>query len=323
MLKTSEMQMFDMILETEDETDTFDNGGGRNSVALSGQLADLRMRYGGAKRSPKESAVSPGKDRAFTLELPNPARLQHLLGIYFIEMDSYFPFIERRETEKRIHDALQGLGYSESNTIVEVDKTSHPIMALLCNLLVLGECHEPLAGPLGNSRPGLILFNRGRKLLQRCTSARTVDMDLIRYHTLSALYMLDSEMLQSASHAISAAVQSAMVMRLNDQSVWRNCPAAEKPARQRLWWTIYYLDRRISQRNGTPYLVRDLDISVDEFTVKTGSSSKDSIHDIDQPSRSVGNHYQSLIDFGRLWGFIWDSFYSVSAPKSVQWKDIA
>lgn len=323
MLKASEMQMVDLILETEEETDTFDNGGGRNSVALSGQLADLRMRYGVSKTIPKESSASPGKDRAFTLELPHPARLQHLLGIYFTEMDSYFPFIERRETEKRIQDTLHGLGYSESNTAIEVDKTVHPIMALLCNLLVLGECHEPLVGPLGNNRPGLTMFNRGRKLLQRCTSARTVDMDLIRYHTLSALYMLDSEMLQSASHAVSAAVQSAMVMRLNDQSVWRNCSAAERLARQRLWWTIYYLDRRISQRNGTPYLVRELDIAVDEFAVKMGPSSRGSLQDVGQASQDVGNHYQSLIDFGRLWGFIWDSFYSVSAPKTVEWRDIA
>lgn len=166
------------------------------------------------------------------------------------------------------------------------------------------------------------MYHRGRKLIQHCGSSRTVDMDLIRYHTLNALYMLDSELLQSASCAISTAVQLAMVARLNDQGLWGDCTPEERQARQRLWWTIYFLDRRIAQRNGTPYIIRNNEIAVDEFEVlrltEDAAQTKDSL------AKSYSENYlQSLIDFGRLWGQIWDNFYAASASKGGDWKEIA
>lgn len=325
--------MVGLTAEEEEETDTFDNGGGRNSVSLSAQLADIRIRFGIRNTNPKNMANSPGKDRVFRLELPPPSRLRQLLGVYFVEMGSFFPFLDQHDTETRISGTLHHLGYSEQDTVVEVDRSVHSIMAVLCNLMVLGECHEPRVDSHESARQGLAMFNQGRKLLQHCTSAQIVDMDLIRYHILSALYMLDSELLQSASYAISAAVQSAMVMRLNDQSLWGDSTSSEKTTRQKLWWTIYCLDRRISQRNGTPYLVRDLDIAVDVFASRsTPHSNNTGPPDAAQgPDRwdprseeyYTANHYQSMIDFARLWGYVWDRFYSASAPKCVDWKRIA
>jgi hypothetical protein len=73
----------------------------------------------------------------------------------------------------------------------------------------------------------------------------------------------------------------------------------EKTSRQTLWWTIYFLDRRISQRNGTPYLIRETEVAVEEFVPKN-----DSLGDI------------------KLWGQIWDTFFAAAARKRGDWEEI-
>ena len=319
---SSALYTVDLAAENGDETDTFNNGTGSNNLSLSAQLADLhkilRLSSGLTRRVPQSS----GWNRISPLELPHPPRLRYLLDVYFREMDSFFPLLDQKTTEARLFRALQTLGYSNTNLIIDVDTAHYPIVALLCSLLVLGECQDPEIKGCDDSRPGWTMYHRGRKLIQHCGSSRTVDMDLIRYHTLNALYMLDSELLQSASCAISTAVQLAMVARLNDQGLWGDCTPEERQARQRLWWTIYFLDRRIAQRNGTPYIIRNNEIAVDEFQVPR--LTEDAAQTKDSLAKSYSENYlQSLIDFGRLWGQIWDNFYAASASKGGDWKEIA
>ncbi|KAH8892290.1 hypothetical protein GQ53DRAFT_823084 [Thozetella sp. PMI_491] len=323
------------IIENGDETDTFNNGTGCDNLSLSAQLSDLqqllRIRYGLARRVPPSS----DRNRIFPLELPRPSRLRSLLDIYFREMDSFFPFLDKRDTEKRIFEALEKGGYSECNLIIDVDNAHYPIMALLCNILVMGECQDPDVKGCDDSRPGWAMFNRGRKLIQHCSSSRVVDVDLVRYHTLSALYMMNSELLQPSYHAISTAVQSAMMCRLNKQSLW-DCSLEEGQSRQRLWWTLYFLDRRIAQRNGTPYLIRDNEIAVEEFDVphspKKSASDKHAApesHPLEQSQAESAsklfteNYLQSLIDFGKIWAHIWDTFFAASATHGGDWREIA
>lgn len=332
---SSTLYTVDLAAENGDETDTFNNGTGSNNLSLSAQLVDLRKLVrlsSGLSRRPLQSA---GWNRIFPLELPHPTRLRYLTGVYFREMDSFFPFLDQHDTDTRVFNALEKLGYSDCNPIVDVDTAHYPIIALLCNMLVLGECQDPEIKGCDDPRPGWAMYHRGRKMIQHCGSFKTVDMDLIRYHTLSALYMMDSELLLSASHAISTAVQLAMVARLNDQAFWGDCTPEERQARQRLWWTIYFLDRRIAQRNGTPYIVRDTEIAVDEFEVRdvaeercqpsiptTSQSAGQAAKDASSTTR-VENYFQSLIGFSRLWGQIWDTYYAASASKGGDWREVA
>jgi hypothetical protein len=319
---SSALYTVDLAAENGDDTDTFENGTGSNNLSLSAQLADLqkhlRLSSGLTRRAPQSS----GYNRIFPLELPHPRRLHYLLGVYFGEMDSFFPLLDRKSTEARLFGALQTLGYSDCNVIIDVDTAHYPVIALLCSLLVLGECQDPEIKGCDDSRPGWTLYQRGRRLIQHCGSSRMIDMDIIRYHTLSALYMLDSELLQSASYAISTAVQLAMVARLNDQGLWGDCTPEERQARQRLWWTIYFLDRRIAQRNGTPYIIRDTETAVDEFEVlrdpKRAGKTKESLAEA-----YAQNYFQSLVDFGKLWAQIWDNFYAASPIKGSDWKEVS
>lgn len=318
-------------LEDEEETDTFDNGTGCNNLSLSAQLASLQKLLSAASlgpRNPRPRRYS--RERVFPIELPRPPRLKYLLGVYFREMDSFFPFLSQADTEARISCTLKALDYSELDLMIDVDVRHHSIIALLCNILVLGECLDPEVKGCNDLRPGWRMYNRGRKLLQHCGSPRIVDMDLVRYHTLSALYMMNSEQLQSAAQAISTAAQLAMVARLNDQSRWAESDADEQLYQQRLWWTIYTLDRRIAQRHGTPYLIRDSEVAVKDFDTQLAEQQPDLSRSQpvaeDQriiPIIHTNRYMQVLVSLGRLWGYIWDTLYAASAPKRGDWKEVA
>jgi hypothetical protein len=235
-------------------------------------------------------------------------------------MDSFFPLMDKVDTERRIFQALDALGYSDYELIVDVDVQNHAIMALLCNMLVMGECMDPDGTDAEDSRPGWTIYIRGRKLLQQCSSLKDNDLDLVRYHTLNCLYMMNCELLQSASHAISTAFQVAVNARLNDQSSWGECTPLEMRSRQMLWWTIYFLDRRIAQRNGSPYLIRDTEVAVEEFVPKHKALREDV--DDDFSKSDTRDYCQALVNFSKLWGYIWDAFFAARVEKRRDWEEI-
>jgi hypothetical protein len=222
-------------------------------------------------------------------------------------MDSFFPFLDREDLNKRVFSALHLLRYYDHATIVDVGEDNHILLAVLCNVLMMGECLDP-DEQSEDKRPGWTMYMRGRKLLQHFSSLRGSNLDLICYHTLSTLYLLHSELIQPAGQAIRTAIQMAMFARLNDQSVWAACSAEQSNARKRLWWTIYFLDRRISQRSGMPYTIHDRDVAVDEFKPRRNMVAMDSTD-----SSKDGDYLQALIDLGRTWGYIWDNLFAASA----------
>ncbi|TVY47622.1 Terreic acid cluster-specific transcription factor [Lachnellula occidentalis] len=301
-----------------EETDTFNLNLSRcRNISLSSQLLALHE-----LSSPSEEDPHPNfaNGRVFTIELPKPSRLRHLVTVYFGEMGSFFPVLDQDDTQKRVFQALDDLDYSEYETIIDVDAQNHAIVALLCNMLAIGESMDSTSSDKEDSRPGWPTYVRGRKLLQQCSSSNQIDLDLIRYHTLGALYMLNCDLLQSASQAISIAVQMSMFARLNDQGSWGKCTILEKEFRQKLWWTIYYLDRRITQRLGTPYLIRDAEVAVEDFETQGNSTAEE--FNQDPMTVPVTIYYQVLINFSRLWGRIWDTFFAATAQKSGNLEEI-
>ena len=244
----------------------------------------------------------------FLLELPRPERLQELLDVYFRDLDSFFPFIKRDETQAQIEKALHSLGHSDNQLILDIQPEGYSLIALLCNMLAIAEslC-APGAWPY-EIRPGWSLFLRGCRLIQHCSPLRHIDFHLIQYYALSSEYLMQSELLYDASRAISTAAQLAMRVRLNEERVWNTATESEIKNRKRLWWTIYFLDQKISQRTGSPYIIRDTEIALPEFS--------------QDPKTRTDRYMQVLVDLGRLWSLIWDTFFAASAPKPQDWKEV-
>jgi Fungal specific transcription factor domain len=304
-----------------EETDTFNFNVTRSrDLSLSSQLSTLQELLSPLSVSETSSRLAKKNGRVYPIELPKPSRLRYLLDVYFWEMDSFFPLLDQVDTKQRIFQALDALGYTDYELIVDVDVQYHGIIALLCNILVMGECMDPEGVDTEDSRPGWTVYIRGRKLIQQYSSLKDVDLDLVRYHTLNAIYMMNCELLQSASHAIATALQVAVIARLNDQSSWGECTPLEKSSRQKLWWTIYFLDRRIAQRNGSPYLIRDTEVAIEEFVPRGGALRETSDEDLSKSDTS--NYFQALVNYGKLWGYIWDAFFAAGAKKRGDREEI-
>lgn len=324
---TDETQMSEAM---DEDTDAYDVLATRpRSISLSSQLqslrdlvcTDLKQQQQQQQQPPVMSVRDHSHHhplsfrRALAVELPRPARLKTLLNVYFRDVDSYFPFIERERTEAHILQALTRIGYAEHQHIVDVDFHSHSTIALLCNMIAVAECFCASSDRrTEDARPGWTIFVWGRKVLQYCSSPKYVDLDLIRYHALSAEYLMQSEMLQAASQAISNAAQLAMLVRLNDQRAWRKLLSEQElHDRKTLWWAVYFLDRKISQRIGGPYCIRDNEVAVSEFSFESPFSS---------PRARTQNYMQALVSLAKLWTQIWDSFFATAAPKPADSREI-
>lgn len=294
-----------------DEADAYDIQESRpRSVSLSSQLLCLRELTQPQDKGRKCAPAGRKTHEApvFSVELPRPGRLHALLDVYFRDLDSFFPFIKRDGTQAQIETILHSLGHSDNQHIVDVKLGEYSIIALLCNMLAIAEsfcADRPWSYEI---RPGWSLFLRGRKLIQHCSSLKHIDIHIIQYHALSSEYLMESELLQEASRAISNAAQLAMRTRLNEERVWNALPEQEIQNRKRLWWTIFFLDRKISQRTGSPYVIRDTEIALSEFS---------------QHSNTRTDRYmQILIDLGKLWSLIWDTFFAAVALKPQDWKEV-
>lgn len=248
------------------------------------------------------------------MELPRPTRVGSLLDVYFRDLDSFFPFLDRDETEKRLRDMLARLGYAEDQHIIDVDFRNHSTVAMLCNMIAVAECFCSADTRSDDLRPGWSIFLRGRKLIQYCSSPKYVDLDLIRYHALSAEYLMQSELLHAASQAISNAIQLAMYDRLNDEKAWGTVSEQEARDRKMLWWLIYFLDRKIAQRTGGPYVIRDNEVAVSEFYTPPPLAS--------YQTTQTYHYMQALVNQAKLWSRIWDAFFAAAAPKPPDWKEI-
>lgn len=296
----------------DEDTDAYDVAEKRpRGISLSSQLQSLRelVRPNPRGQSNIASARNPLLNCVFPVELPRPARLKALLDVYFRDLDAYFPFLDRKPTENRILQTLTKLGYSEGQYIVDVDFRHHSTIALLCNMIAVAECFCSADLRTEDLRPGWSSFIWGRKLIQSSSSPKYVDLDLIRYHALSAEYLMQSELLQAASQAISNATQLAMLERLNDERSWQHLPKQEGIDRKLLWWIIYFLDRKIAQRLGAPYIIRDVEVAVSEFSSTTKCAADE--------------YMQALVNQAKLWTQIWDTFFAaVAATRPADWREI-
>jgi hypothetical protein len=313
-------------------TDTFQpNTSEPISLSLSSQLQRLRESSGsvpGQATSP--STLLPDLSQVI-VHLPKPARLHHLLEVYFRDYDCYFPYLNESTTERRIFKSLEDLQYGEHNCTLYVGDKQSSLLALLCNMLAIAEIFDPQEDIKEGIRPGWCMFLQGKRIIY-WSGPTHIELDLVRYYTMASCYLIMSENLSAAAHAISKAYQLASKLKINDQKTWIGCSREERRDRQKLWWIIYFIDRRISQKNGTAYIIRDSEIAVEEFTEepavrttnKLGSISRTDTENTDNSvdDSVVYKYLQILINLGRIWGQIWDTFFAVMTKKLGDLQEI-
>lgn len=293
-----------------------------DDLTLSSQVAAMSALLS-KPPSPKPIGGKQNANITVLVEFPEPPILQHLLDVYFRDMDNYLPFLDREDTESRIQMVIRRLGYSSYNRMLVVTVEDLPITALACIMMALAECLDPDEGAHdGDTKPGWERYLESGRLLQHLPSSKPPELDVVEVQCLIATYLMHCECLSAASEAVFTTWRLTTSIRLNNQRAWHIQSAKDIVHRKRVWWTIYFLDRQISRRNGSAYHIRDTEFDVDDFTPNGDAPDDNSVSPSDWYLSITGSYFQALIDLARLWGNVWDTCFAVGAKKKGDWMEI-
>jgi hypothetical protein len=196
------------------------------SLSLSSQIRRLWESLGYVSRQATSPSTLQLDDLSHIIvHLPKPARLHHLLEVFFREYDCYLLYLNKSTTERRILETLEDLQYRDVNCSLYVSGKRSSFFALLCNILAAAEVCDPQEGTA--VRPGWSMYLQGVHIIRqsRCTH---VELDLVRYHTIAASYLIVLAYLSVATHAISKAYQLVSKLKINDQKSWIGCSIEER-----------------------------------------------------------------------------------------------
>lgn len=293
-----------------------------DDLSLSSQLAAMGA-YLSRPASPKANDSKQHTKGKLLVKFPDPMSLQRLLDVYFRDMDNYFPFLDRRETEMRIDRVARRLGYSSYNRILVVPTEDLSDIALACIMLALAESLDTgKTSCEAAGKPGWDRYIQSCHAIQRSCRHVATNMNIVGAQCLVAAYLMHCEFLGAASQAISVAWQLATSIRLNNKRARPHEYQQATLQRRKLWWTIYYLDRQISRRSGTAYHIRDIEFDVDDFAADIDLAASGMQSQMDKHSNITRSYLQALIGLARLWGQVWDTFFAVGATTKGDWMEV-
>lgn len=293
-----------------------------DDLTLSSQVAAMSALLS-KPPSPRPDHRKQSVNSEVLVEFPEPSALQHLIDVYFRDMHNYFPFLDQEETEPRIYSVIRRLGYSSYNRILVVTTEDLSIVALTCMMLSLAECLDTGEGACdGDTKPGWERYLQSCRAIQLFSHARTPNLDVVGAQCLIAAYLMHCENLGAASEAVHVTWKLAISIGLNNKKIWPDEDVKVTLQKQKLWWTLYFLDRQISRRSGVAYHIRDTEFIVDEFTCHETAVDDNVTSKTEWKSSITMSYLQALVNTARLWGHVWDTFFAVGAKKKGDWMEI-
>lgn len=204
---------------------------------------------GGEPRSPAATS--------YPLRVPPLHERTRFLQQFFVIFQHEYPFLDQRDTEARLSQTLTRLGTDPSNTIA-VDSEASSFLALVCAVWALGQstsCSSTVQGGQPSDRPpGHSMYDTSRKLLQAFDGLQRPSLDTVRCHVLHSTFSLHANMIDVAlqSHAVAARLLSVV----DPQTRQRRDGQGHRVSETSLWWTVFILDRTLSEISETPYVLR-------------------------------------------------------------------
>ncbi|KAL6241207.1 hypothetical protein RBB50_011886 [Rhinocladiella similis] len=221
---------------------------------------------------------------------------------------------------ERMEQVRQDLIEDDDGICLVVRPSSRNFFMLMCMVLAVATYLDSASHPQKNAAPpGWQYCLMAEEISGRDHHTRLLptELDLIRYYTVKAVYMVHIEKLTPASHSIAIAIQSAFAAHLNDESTWIDCAKSRKHARRLLWWTVFYVDRRIAQKCWKPYIIRENEFRVGELATTEeelfGTVLDLQTHIKVEEQLVIARYVQTMIRWARLWAQVWDSMFAVGS----------
>ncbi|PSN75475.1 hypothetical protein BS50DRAFT_671616 [Corynespora cassiicola Philippines] len=292
-----------------------------------------RIRHSMSATSPSSSADSVATIRVGprSLAFPSPVDYAKYIDFYFADINPTHPCINEADFRARSERVLGARS---------IHPTDVCFLALNYIVFAVSDILVDATPPGVNSRPpGWQWFQLADELVGKRQLSGRSDLSLIQFLIWEAFYFSAADRPNAAYNVIGTACRLCFQFGLHLQSSWINCTPFQVHMRQRIFWTLFFTDRRISLSCGRPYGIRDVDIHVDQPSFiydRVGTqhhapaqlvlTSQDLVPDQTLPEqdvfRSANTFLACMIFWARLVGDIWDRVFAVSATKKGLENDV-
>ena len=255
--------------------------------------------------------------------------LGRILQCFFDEMEAFYPCIDRGDYYTRVATMFLD-GYRSRG----LQRQHISLAALTCTMaaigVYLGGESQPRDADEDYIKSSQEWFYESQRLLNSLEPLP--DLDLLRLHLLRVLYMTILQRRADLPKAMSAAVDVAFAVGLNDESSWGHLSARERDHRRLLWWTLCFMDCRLALANTRRIKIQHSDFAVsaptstalDLFTdpdEHRGFDFKAGLQDWPMPSNRTQvwlDYVCFCVQFTQLVLFSWEKVFSLKATKGVQ-----
>jgi hypothetical protein len=171
--------------------------------------------------------------------------------------------------------------------------------------------------------PGWHEVSRAEHLLSHASWLGKGNLLTIQCLILKASYLLYVEKCNASYDSMGNAVRLCYQIGLHNESSWKSSEF-DVIMRQRVFWSLFCLDRNISLVCGAPYLIRESD-----FRVNLPKRIDDRMLFPDKPIPEENEimsavTYQHIItQLGKLSSEVWDAMFGMSAQRPVSQELIA
>ncbi|KAI0098728.1 fungal-specific transcription factor domain-containing protein [Nemania sp. FL0031] len=244
-----------------------------------------------------------------SLPFPSDAKYSHYLGFVFRDINASHPCLNGGDFRLR------------SRRLISTRTLEPSDACFLATNYILFACTDILTDislvQNQNRPPGWHWYLAADNLMCHRKLSGRGGLDLIQFLVFEALYLTYGEKLNAAYNVSGLACRLCFQLGLHQQKLWDTaCSPFSQYMRQRLFWTVYFADRRISSSCGRPYGIRDSDIDVDEPQwIEDEALHPNHPIPIPDPDKSFITYLSCMIAWSRFAGEIWDQTFSTIAPN--------
>lgn len=243
--------------------------------------------------------------------LQDTARLEPLISRFFDQINPYYPSLNENEFKSQLADLA--VPPTESSSLSKPDR--YQVVALV-NLVI---AETRLLGDEwteAEAVPGWANFWRAQRVLSRLVWQGNGNRLTVQCLIVQARYLMNLEHGSAAHDAVSRAVRLCFQLGFHDTPASGTCAPFEAVMRQRIFWTVFYLERSVALNCGYPYLVRETDIKVD---LPIAYDDRELFPGRPLPTQtaekqSYAPNLLACVKWSRLTAEIWDAMFAANRP---------
>lgn len=243
--------------------------------------------------------------------------LRDAVDLFFSHFNPHYPSLNENQFRAQLEMFL-------NKEIGSTSSTDHYQFCALINLIQAEVKIVSQDWPESSMVPAWEEFRRAECILDYLKWLENGNVLTIQCLLVKARYLLYTEKAEAAYNTMSRAVHICFQRGLHKQSLFDNDSPFEAVMKQRIIWTVFYLERNVVMYCGAPYLLRELDFRVD---FPKNYEDKELFPDQPLPKevtqRSYGPYLAGAVRWGQFCSEIWDQFIGASARRPTNPEDIA